>query len=202
MALAEMRARRLPLQEIAMFAAPTRPVFAALLAGALAASFAAASAAQAQVARAPETRFADMTAIDQAVAQFTGRSIGVPGGAAQPVDRRLRLVACTAPLALGWRAGAHDSVLVRCPDAGGWRLYVPVVAAVADVPAGPAAAPAVQRGEGVTIAMVGDGFSVEQAGEALDPGPIGGWIRVRTGAKTDALRGRIVRPGMVEVPVD
>ncbi len=93
-------------------------------------------------------------------------------------------------------------MLVRCPDAGGWRLFVPVVATVAEAPAGPAAAPAVLRGDGVTIAMVGDGFSVEQAGEALDPGPVGGWIRVRTGAKADALRGRIVRPGVVEVPVE
>ncbi|WP_084391079.1 flagella basal body P-ring formation protein FlgA [Novosphingobium capsulatum] len=189
-----------------MFAAPNRPVFAArfaaVVAGSLAALLATGPVARAQVAQAPATRFADMAAIDQAVAQFTGRSIGVPGGAAQPVDRRLRLVACTAPLALGWRAGAHDSVLVRCPDAGGWRLFVPVVATVAEAPAGPAAAPAVLRGDGVTIAMVGDGFSVEQAGEALDPGPVGGWIRVRTGAKADALRGRIARPGVVEVPVE
>jgi flagella basal body P-ring formation protein FlgA len=59
----------------------------------------------AQVARAPGARFAEMAAIDQAVAQFTGHPIGVPGGAAQPIDRRLRLAACTAPLALGCNAG-------------------------------------------------------------------------------------------------
>lgn len=173
-----------------------RPVLATSLA-----AFFAASPVHAQVARAPGARFAEMAAIDQAVAQFTGHPIGVPGGAAQPVDRRLRLAACTAPLALGWRAGAHDSVLVRCPDAGGWRLFVPVVVPVAEAAATPAP-PAIQRGEGVTIAMVGDGFSVEQTGEALDPGALGSWIRVRTGAKADALRGRIVRPGLVEVPVD
>ena len=33
----------------------------------------------------------DLTMIDSAVAAFTGQPIGVPGGAAQPVDRRLRL---------------------------------------------------------------------------------------------------------------
>jgi flagella basal body P-ring formation protein FlgA len=192
---------------------PFRPVVAASLAAAFAAAAAAtlatavawAGPARAQVARAPATRFADMAAIDQAVAQFTGRAIGVPGGAAQPVDRRLRLASCTAPLAVGWRAGAHDSVLVRCPDAGGWRIYVPVAEPLAQPAAAPAA-PAIQRGEAVTIAMVGEGFSVEQGGEALDPGPLGGWIRVRTGgrpdSRTDSLRGRIVRPGLVEVPVD
>jgi flagella basal body P-ring formation protein FlgA len=189
------------MQEKPMHSASSFTFLRPVLAAALAITFAGSPAALAQVARAPATRFADMAAIDQAVAQFTGRAIGVPGGAAQPVDRRLRLAACTAPMALGWRAGAHDSIMVRCPDAGGWRLFVPVLATLAETVAAPAPA-VVQRGENVTIAMVGDGFSVEQAGEALDPGPMGGWIRVRTGAKTDALRGRIVRPGAVEVPVD
>lgn len=157
------------------------------------------------------TRFADLASVDLAVAQFTGRAIGAPGGAVQPVDRRLRLAYCQSPLMVGWHnganrgssssGGAHDTVLVRCPDIGSWRLFVPVVPM--PVEAAPAAAPiVVQRGEGVTIAMVGEGFSVEQAGEALDPGPLGAWVRVRTGARADPLRARIVRPGQVEVPVD
>ena len=145
--------------------------------------------------------FADPAAIDGEVARFTGAPIGAEGGARLPVDRRLKLARCDAPLALEWYGKRHDTVLVRCPVGAGWRLFVPVVVPVAEAAAAPAT-PAVQRGEGVTIAMVGDGFSVEQAGEALDPGPLGGWIRVRTGAKADALRGRIVRPGLVEVPVD
>ncbi|MFX5914908.1 hypothetical protein ABTE45_19000, partial [Acinetobacter baumannii] len=49
---------------------------------------------------APLARFADPAAIDSAVAAFTGQPIGVPGGAATPVDRRLRLSPCAAPLAL------------------------------------------------------------------------------------------------------
>ena len=68
-----------------------------------------------------QTGFADLGEIDNAVARFTGAPIGVPGGAALPVDRRLRLAACATPLALSWRGGAHDSVIVQCPDAGGWR---------------------------------------------------------------------------------
>lgn len=155
----------------------------------------------------------DLAEIDTAVAQFTGRSIGLPGGAAQPVDRRLRLARCVAPLAIGWRTGTagerHDTVLVRCPDAGGWRLYVSLASAPPAANA-PDATPVVQRGEAVTIAMIGDGFSVEQGGEALDPGPVGGWIRVRSAAapgtgpaaRTEARRARIVRPGLVEVPVE
>jgi flagella basal body P-ring formation protein FlgA len=61
--------------------------------------------------------------------------------------------------------------------------------------------------------LVGEGHRVtpvEQGGEALDPGPVGGWIRVRSAAapgtgpaaRTEAMRARIVRPGLVEVPVE
>lgn len=143
----------------------------------------------------------DLAAIDRAVAAFTGQQIGVPGGAAQPVDRRLRLAACSAPLALSWYGNAQTSVLVRCPDAGGWRVFVPVSAERA-VPAVAPAAMAVMRGEGVTVTVAGDGFSVSQPGEALDAGAVGAWIRVKTAAKTDPLRARVVRPGLVELPVD
>lgn len=145
--------------------------------------------------------FTDLAAIDRAVAAFTGQQIGVPGGAAQPVDRRLRLAACSAPLALSWYGNAQTSVLVRCPDAGGWRVFVPVSAARIAPDAAPAPV-AVARGEGVTVTVAGDGFSVSQPGEALDAGAVGAWIRVRTAAKADPLRARIVRPGLVELPVD
>ncbi len=141
----------------------------------------------------------ELAAIDRAVAAFTGQQIGVPGGAAQPVDRRLRLAACSAPLALSWYGNAQTSVLVRCPDAGGWRVFVPVGAPrAAEAPA----AIAVARGEGVTVSVAGDGFTVSQPGEALDAGAVGAWIRVRTAAKADPLRARVVRPGLVELPVD
>ncbi len=140
----------------------------------------------------------NLALIDNAVAAFTGQPIGVPGGAAQPVDRRLRLGLCAAPLALSWYGGAQTSVLVSCPDAGSWRVFVPVVQARREAPA----AVAVAKGEGVTITVAGDGFSVSQPGEALDAGAVGAWIRVRTNAKADPVRARIVRPGLVELPLD
>ena len=135
----------------------------------------------------------DPAALDFAVAQFTGVPLGQPGGAAQPVDRRLRLAACTNPLSLGWYAGRRDTVLVQCPDMGGWRLFVPVLQAAAK-------GDAVLRGEAVTIAVSGSGFTVSQPGEALEGGAIGAWIRVRTAsAGAQPLRARIVRPGLVRV---
>lgn len=150
--------------------------------------------------------FADLDMIDREVAAFTGASVGEQGGAATPVDRRLRLNPCAAPLALSWRSDRRDSVLVQCPVAGGWRLYVPVRGAAAGMAA--SALPAINKGDAVTIAVTGDGFSVSQPGEALEGGPVGAWIRVRGAAAAakfganDAMRARIVRPGLVSVPLN
>lgn len=140
--------------------------------------------------------FANLDAIDAEVAGFTGHTIGQTGGATMPVDRRLRLNACRSPLALSWRMPRRDSVLVECPDAGSWRLFVPVRQAENG-------ASAVARGESVTIALVGEGFSVSQTGEAMEAGAIGDWIRVRGlkngQAQGEAMRARITRPGEVVV---
>lgn len=148
--------------------------------------------------------FADLDAIDRQVAQFTGAVIGQPGGAAAPVDRRMRLQSCRGPLALGWNGQRRDSVVVQCPDAGSWRLFVPVAGGAQAV----AALPAVNRGEAVTIAIQGEGFTVSQPGEAMEAGPVGAWIKVRTvsasprpGAR-DAMRAQVIRPGLVAVPLN
>ena len=149
----------------------------------------AALAASTAVLAAP---FADLTAIDRELAGFTG-------GAALPVDRRLRLNPCAAPLALRWAGPRRESVVVSCPDPGGWRLFVPVLG-----DAGEAASPAIARGDAVTIAVTGAGFSVMQPGEALEPGPVGAWINVRLAAAQDkgkAMRARVVRPGLVALPL-
>jgi flagella basal body P-ring formation protein FlgA len=139
----------------------------------------------------------DPAAIDQEVAAFIGAPAGVPGGAARVVDRRLRLNACTAPLALSWHGDAHASVLVECPDAGGWHIFV----ATAGNTRQSVAAPVIERGQAVTVAVTGDGFSVSQPAEALESGAVGAWIRVRTQAKADPVQAQVVRPGLVELPV-
>ncbi len=140
--------------------------------------------------------FADLTAIDRQVAAFTGAPIGAQGGAMLPLDRRLRLRPCAAPLALSWRGERHDAVVAECPDPGGWRLFVPVRAQMASV----AAAPAVNRGDAVTIAVSGDGFSVNQPGEALESGAVGAWLRVRgLGKNSSAMQARVIRSGLVGV---
>jgi len=48
----------------------------------------------------------------------------------------------------------------------------------------------------------GRGFSVQQAGEAMDSGAVGDWIFVRTARKSEPLRARIERPGLAIVPAN
>ena len=142
--------------------------------------------------------FVDLDAIDRQVAAFTGAPIGAAGGAMQGLDRRLRLRPCYAALALAWRGETRDTVVAQCPDAGGWRLFVPVRAAVQ----GPSGPPAVNRGDAVTMTISGDGFSVSQSAEALDAGGVGTWVRVRaSGGKGEPMRAQVVRPGLVALPL-
>lgn len=150
---------------------------------------------------APAPAFADLEAIDAAITAFTGAPAGEVGGALRPVDRRLRLAQCRQTLAIDWHgpAGAprRDTLVVRCPDASGWRIFVPVRAEAGSAPA----APAVLRGEALTISVTGPGFAVSQPGEALDAGPVGAWIRVRVAGKSEPLRAKVMRPGLVSVEV-
>lgn len=139
---------------------------------------------------------ADLDAVDRAVAQFTGVALGQPGGAAMPTDRRLRLAACRAPLALAWHGTRRESVEVQCPMPGGWRLYVPL----AQGGAGGTQSEVISRGDAVTVTVIGDGFAVSQSGEAMEGGPAGAWIKVRTvNAGAPVLRARVLRPGAVGI---
>lgn len=134
--------------------------------------------------------FADLAMIDHAVAGFAGSAVN-------PVDRRLRLEGCASPLVLSWRTQRRDTVVVECPGTGGWRLFVPVSMGSANA----FAPPAINRGDAVTIAVPGAGFSVSQPGEAMESGPVGGWIRVRSAGRGQAMRAQVVRPGVVAVPL-
>jgi flagella basal body P-ring formation protein FlgA len=170
----------------------------------LAAAAAAAASVPAAAFAAPTGGGANLAQIDSQVAAFTGAPQGAVGGAVLPVDRRLRLAACNAPLSLGWHTARKESVVVQCPDAGSWRLFVPVTPAQQASAAGET--PAVTRGEAVTVSVTGEGFAVSQPGIAIDAGPVGGWVRVRMvqgGApKGDAMRAQVIRPGLLAIPMD
>ncbi|AKM06180.1 flagella basal body P-ring formation protein FlgA [Pelagerythrobacter marensis] len=141
--------------------------------------------------------FHDLSSIDREVERFTGSPQGSRGGAQLPVDRRLKLTQCPTPIALEWYGSGNRTVLVRCPVSGGWRLFVPVAAAEATAAK---AEPVISRGESVSIAIQGSGFTVSRQGEALEGGAVGEWIRVRpAGEKREAVRARVIQPGRVGI---
>lgn len=150
-------------------------------------------------------------AIDRAVRAFTGAEIGEVGGARAPADPRLRLAACARPLTTSWHGITRAAVAVSCTEARGssgpWRILVatrpspqafqsasPLVRAAR-------ATPAIKRGDPVTVVVRGRGFTVQQAGEAMESGHLGDWIGVRTARQADPVRARIERPGLAVIPM-
>ena len=143
----------------------------------------------------------DPAMIDRAVTEFTGAAIGTPGGARAATDPRLQLAACAGSLAVSWHTAARTAVQVECPGPVSWRIFVAITPAAGSTAAA-RAAPAVKRGDALTIMVRGRGFSVQQPGEAMQAGAVGDWIEVRTNRKGEPLRARIVRPGLAVIPAD
>lgn len=139
--------------------------------------------------------------IDRAVAAFTGAGSGAPGGARQPADPRLRLARCPAPLGVSWHSETRQAVRVECSSGPHpWRIFVMVESAASASATARPAAPAIRRGDALTILVRGPGFSVQQPGEAMEAGGIGDWILVRTARKAEPLKARVERPGLAVIP--
>lgn len=154
-------------------------------------------------------RFQDTTAIDVAVAAFTGRAIGEEGGARTVVDPRLKLAACPLP-ELEWRGATQDSVVVRC-TAPAWRIYVPVrmppqaarpvVAAVAPVAAAPVRAePVIRRGDPVMIEAGSPGFSITRDGIAMGDAAPGARFMVKVDPAKPPIQAVAIESGRATLP--
>ncbi|MDT0574710.1 flagella basal body P-ring formation protein FlgA [Croceicoccus sp. F390] len=155
------------------------------------------ASAGSSIAQAQTRPYADLVEVDAAVAQFTGAGIGHAGGARQQVDRRLRLKPCSTQLVLAWHGSSRDTVKVECGDSQGWRIFVAITP---DEAASAATTKLIGRGDRVTVAVHGRGFTVTQTGEAMDAGAKGDWIRVRaTGAK-EPVRAMVEQPGLAIIP--
>lgn len=157
------------------------------------------------VAAAAQTGFQDTHALDAAVAGFTGRPIGIEGGARAAVDKRLKLAACPT-VALSWYGPAHDAVVVRCAGPA-WRIFVPILAAP------PAPAPAVlastlppkpaiviKRGDPVTIEVNASGFSVTRDGIAMTDGAPGGRFLVNVDGTKKPVQAIALESGRATLP--
>ncbi|WP_230483396.1 flagella basal body P-ring formation protein FlgA [Sphingomonas sp. Leaf21] len=155
--------------------------------------------------------FQDVAALDAAVAAFTGRPVGIEGGARAPVDARLRLAQCPT-VAMSWRTEAHDAVVIACSSPQ-WRIFVPVLAAprpvaIAAAAAVPAVAvrqePVIRRGDPVTIEAGSDGFSITRDGIAMADAAPGAHFPVKIEATRQPIQavalssGRATLPGWTE----
>jgi flagellar basal body P-ring formation protein FlgA len=138
--------------------------------------------------------------LDSRIAEFTGTSAGLPGGAAHPLDRRLNMPACKAPPLIE-SLDAH-SLAVRCA-APSWRIRVPLSGMAPGQPASTAyAAKAerlIKRGDMVEARYEADEFDLLWFMLALEDGTAGANIRVKnpdTGHQTTAV---VVGPGTVTI---
>lgn len=142
-------------------------------------------------------RFVDPAEIDFAVETFTGITAGKIGGAVRPVDARLRLEHCSRPLTAMWHGNRQRTVRVACEGTSAWHLFIPI--RTASPPAKPQQI--IRRGDTVTIAVEGQGFTVRRPGEAQQAGAVGEWIAVKTSRKAEPVNAKIVRPGLVVIPL-
>jgi flagella basal body P-ring formation protein FlgA len=145
----------------------------------------------------------DHNALDLAVQRFTGNALGAPGGAAAPIDRRLRLSSCGGDVRVSWRTMRRDTVILECPVGAGWKLFVPVVPTNAVMGAETAvqtASLAVAKGDVVTIEVKGTGFTISQGGQAMEAGPVGSWIKIKAAGKGEVLTCQVLRRGLVSMP--
>ncbi len=144
----------------------------------------------------PQNAYTDPASIDRAVVEFTGVPIGEVGGARMPADRRLRLAPCSTPLDVSWHGRNRSSLVVACAGPQSWRIFIAASSPAQSAPE----APIVSRGDPITVAVRGVGFTVQQAGEALQSGSVGDWIVVRTAQRAEPIRARIERPGLAVIP--
>ena len=150
--------------------------------------------------------FQDVAGLDRAVAAFTGRPVGVPGGARAPVDTRLKLAQCST-VSVNWRTDAHDAVVISClgPE---WKIYVPVVLdsarptpGSAAAPMRPvAAAPVIRRGDPVTIEAGDAGFSITREGVAMGDAAPGARVAIKVEGAKGPVQAVAVEPGRATLP--
>jgi len=126
----------------------------------------------------------DLDALDARIAATVG------AGAAQPIDRRLRLLRCPENADISRTASA--AVTVACPTKG-WRVNVPLIALNTAAPS--RGEIVIHRGDTVELAYGGSGFSIVTSAVAAEDGRAGETLRVKTSTSTATVTARVRGPG-------
>jgi flagellar basal body P-ring formation protein FlgA len=139
--------------------------------------------------------FEDLDAIDE----LTALMASSVGREALPVDRRIKLARCPEAVAIDF--ADRDSLAVRCKSIN-WRLRVPLAASRSDATLHGAAtqraaltAPAIRRGDNVSLEIRTETFTVSYAATAIDDAAVGQQVRLRTGDNRWPIRAIAVAPG-------
>lgn len=157
----------------------------------------------------PAVIFQDLDALDAQIAASLGAPAGSPGGAAYPLDRRLRLAACNEAIRVA--APSQGATAVSCGP-NGWRIRVAVLPSATPPSRGAgdggsagrpasaaAAAEMVARGEQVRASIVGTGFSVSTMATAEESGAQGQRIRIRIEGRARPVYATVTGPREVEL---
>ena len=138
--------------------------------------------------------FQDLDALDARIVAALGAEIGAAGGPSRPLDRRLKLAACPAPISV--EAPTLGAATVRCEPLG-WRIRVPVVMSAAAAARAEKAEPIIRKGDQVEVLVQGAAFSVSSIGTAEQDGAPGDRIRVRSERKAGPIIGEVTLDGQV-----
>jgi flagellar basal body P-ring formation protein FlgA len=134
----------------------------------------------------------DLAYLDARIAVFLGGTSAEAGQRAQPVDRRLRLLACAQGVLFD--PPSMGAISAYCPTRG-WRVRVPLIGGsveeVAEV--------VVRRGDAVQLAYAGAGFDVTTSATALEDGRTGGVVRVKAPTGAATVTARVRGPGLVAI---
>lgn len=130
--------------------------------------------------------FEDLDALDRQIAAIAP---------ARPIDRRLKLPRCPAPVAIEPFGGRGLSV--RCP-AVGWRIFVPT-ASITTPSAGPAD---IRRGDVISLQVPGDGFIISTSATALDDARTGQMLRLKIARESAVISAEATGAGQAIIPID
>ncbi|MEY3658741.1 MAG: hypothetical protein RL425_1502 [Pseudomonadota bacterium] len=130
--------------------------------------------------------FEDLDALDRQVAAIAP---------AQPIDRRLKLRRCPAPVVIEPFGGRGLSV--SCA-AIGWRIFV--ATAPMNTPSqGPLD---IRRGDVVSLQVPGEGFVISTSATALDDARAGQMLRLKMARDSAVISAEATGAGQARMPID
>lgn len=147
----------------------------------------------------------DLEQLERMVVATLGAEIGQPGGPMAPIDRRMRLPACSGGIQID--PPTAGSLTVRCTISG-WRLRVPLMrdgmaatASFSGNAGGYAASPnvAVRKGDPVQLVAQGPSFSISVDATAMEDADIGRRVRVATASKGSTIFAEVIDVGKVRL---